>query len=302
LRVADAHPTNDDGFEKRTFTSVSFFQPKGQSVISQITSTMKLTNSAILCIFLPKICYGFFPLRKVFTLMSSAHTPSLDTDRVDDVQCTSDETKALLTTDPVAGNCTTTVLAKVVSPEHSALALDSAQTVTTSKFSSTMGAVSPTRWVMLLSSIAPVSLIDKIVGSVLGQPLSFEQQGIVRAVLQAYQVFALAALTSMSLPPHCTKALWITYTTTRFLPQRSRLLQIVRAVAALRSDLPSLQRFSMAKLQVGALLAGMVVLPLLFYGGRSLTSQSNPRNQVLSLLTVSSLYKATKRSFALANL
>jgi hypothetical protein len=128
--------------------------------------------------------------------------------------------------------------------------------------------------------VAPISLLEKIAGAVVGQSLTLDN-GIVRQVLQEYQVAARVAATTMSLPPHFTKSIWIAYFAVKAFPQRSLILSlIVSAALALRaSDLPgrlSGQGFNnMAapyRSQVPALLVCMSLLsflPLLFSGVRS---------------------------------
>jgi hypothetical protein len=244
---------------------------------------MKLPTTIILCFSLSKFAEGIFVPGKI---ASATAPPPFDTTitstTADDVPSTFEKATALLMTVPVDGNFKNTVLDKVASTEGTALAqavvIPRARGLTTikNKFASVMGTTSPTQWAMLLSSLVPISLLDKIIGAVVGKSLSFQQQDIVRVVHQEYQVLARMAVASMSLPPQYTKALWIAYLAKKALPQRSLVVALMTsAVVLLRShDLPGhLQGFSnMAapyRSQVPAVLAGMSLLPLLFYGARS---------------------------------
>jgi hypothetical protein len=255
---------------------------------------MKLPTAVILCFSLPKFAEGIFVAGKIAPANAPPpfDTTSSTSTTADDVPSTFEKATALLMTVPVDGNFKKTGLDKVASTEGSALApaaviRSRGLTTTKNKFAAVLGTTSPTQWAILLSSILPISLLDKIIGAVLGKSMSFQQQDIVRVALQEYQVLARMAAASMSLPPQYTKAIWIAYLAKKALPQRSHVVSLMAsAVVLLRShDLPGrLQGFSknMAaapyRSQIPAVLAGMSLLPLLFYGARSVGMFANAKS------------------------
>lgn len=248
-------PTNDAGSVpslsfsiEQTIISINIHRPR---------ITMKFLSLLLLCFTVSS--EAVFPLKQVLSKIASSPSSG-----VPDMQSTFEKAKALLMTLPIEEHFHS-FLEKIPADRSSVV---QALLNLKSSCSMMMQSTSSTQWTMLISSMAPIGLLEKIISLTLGKSLSFEQQAILRAIVQEYQALARVLVATMTLPETCHKAVWIAYAASKVLPQQS-ILSVFASAMALRRRVET---------SVGAVVTGMAVgVPLVFHAARTIATVNTPQ-------------------------
>lgn len=136
--------------------------------------------------------------------------------------------------------------------------------------------ISVSQSTILISSVAPIELLEKMMSILLGKSLSFEQQTILSTILHEVQALARVLVATLSLPDQYHTAIWMAYAASKVLPQRS-ILSVFACAVLLPQRGPTRLRTVMTGLAIS--------LPLFFHAVRTVgdVNKASSTNNALEL-------------------